>query len=228
MLRCLVTLLVPSIALVGAEWSWTWKPAAGAATPRADVCPFKYGKQWAYAVEIDDGPKWAYTFAVPFLAEYGYTDAPPGVIGGKAKPFVGGLAVIVNSVGANDTIVNWDDLKAMTAAGWGVLNHSFSHNGRSWGDEAGRLNDEQIKEDAFWSQALIAFGMGTNRAPTAYVYANGYMDYNRGGVLGQFGVRIGTRVGAAIPADVTSGEINWLDYGRNYLDEGTWSADQKG
>ena len=43
MLRCLVTLLIPSVALVGAEWSWTWKPAAGAAAPRAEVCPFKYG-----------------------------------------------------------------------------------------------------------------------------------------------------------------------------------------
>lgn len=228
MLRCLITLLVPSLTLVGAEWSWTWKLASGAGAPRAEICPYKYGKQWAYAVEIDDGPKWARTFAVPFLAEYGYTDAPPGVTGGKAQPFVGGLAVIVNAVGANDTIVNWDDLKAMTSAGWGVINHSLSHSGRSWGDEAGRLNDEQIKEDGFWSQALIAYGMGTNRAPTGYVYANGYMDYNRGGVLAGLGVRIATRVGGQTPADVTSGEINWLDYGRNYLDEGTWAADQKG
>ena len=226
MLRSLVVLLVPSLTLVGAEWSWSWKATASA--PRAEICPFKYGKQWAYAIEIDDGPKWAHPFAVPFLAEYTFTDAPPGVTGGKVQPFVGGLAVIVNAVGANDTIVNWDDLKAMSAAGWGVLNHSLSHSGRSWGDEAGRLSDEQIKEDGFWSQALIAHGMGTNRAPTGYVYANGYVDYNRRGVLAQLGVRIATRVGGQVPADVTTGEINWLDYGRNYLDEGPWAGDQKG
>lgn len=220
-------LLVPSATLVAAEWSWSWKPAAGAATPSAEICPFKYGKQWAYAVEIDDGPKWARTFAVPFLAEYHFTDAPPGVAGGKPQPFVGGLAVIVSAVGANDSVVNWDDLKAMTSAGWGVLNHSLNHSGRSWGDDAGRLTDDQIKEDAFWSQALIAQGLGTGRAPTGYVYANGYVDYNRGGILDQLGVHIGTRVGAPMPADVTSGDIAWLDFGRNYLDEGTWVADQK-
>lgn len=225
MSRSLVVLLVPSLALVGAEWSWTWK-ATGAA-PRAEMCPFKYGKQWAYAIEIDDGPKWARAFAVPFLAEYTYTDAPPGISGGKPRPFVGGLAVIVNAVGANE-IVNWDDLKAMTVAGWGVINHSLSHSGRSWGDEAGRLSDDQIKEDGFWSQALIAHGMGSHRAPTAYVYANGYVDYNRGGTLAGLGLRIATRVGGQTPADVTMGEINWLDYGRNYLDEGPWSRDQKG
>lgn len=226
MFRPLVLVFIPSLALVGAEWSWTWKATGGA--PRAEVCPFKYGKQWAYAIEIDDGPKWAATFAVQFLAEYAYTDAPPGVAGGKPQPFVGGIAVIVNAVGANSTIVNWDDLKAMTTAGWGVINHSLSHSGRSWGDEAGRLNDDQIMEDGFWSQALIAYGLGINRAPTGYVYANGYVDYNRGGVLPKLGVRIATRVGGKTPADVTTGEIDWLDYGRNYLDEGTWSADQKG
>lgn len=225
--RSILLLLATPFALIGAEWTWTWKPAGGAA-PQAELCPFKYGKQWAYAVEIDDGPKWARTFAVPFLAEYAFTDAPPGGKGGKAQPFVGGLAVIVNSVGANDASADWDDLKAMTAAGWGVINHSLAHNGRSWGDESGRLNDRQIAEDAFWSQALIAHGLGTGRAPTGYVYANGYMDYNRGGVLGRLGVRIATRVGGKTPADVTTGEIDWLDYGRNYLDEGPWAKDQQG
>ena len=228
MLRLLVLLSCPGLALVGAEWSWSWQPAAGAAAPRAELCPFKYGKRWAYAVEIDDGPKWARAFAVPFLAEHTYTDAPPGVAGGRPRPFVGGLAVIVNAVGANDAIVDWDDLKAMSAAGWGVLNHSLSHSGRSWGDEAGRLNDDQIREDGFWSQALIAYGLGTGRAPTGYVYANGYVDYNRGGALDRLGVRIATRVGGQTPADVTTGEVAWLDYGRTYLDEEPWARDGKG
>jgi hypothetical protein len=204
MLR-LVPMLFPALTLTAADWSWSWRPAAGAAVPQAEICPFKYGKQWSYAIEIDDGPKWAATFAVPFLAEYTYTDAPPGVAGGKMRPFVGGLAVIVNAVGANDTIVTWDDFKAMTAAGWGVLNHSLSHSGRSWGDESGRLTDEQIREDGFWSQALIAYGLGTGRAPTGYVYANGYVDYNRGGTLDRLGLRVATRVGGKTPADITTG-----------------------
>jgi hypothetical protein len=228
MLRSLAALLIPTAALLGAEWSWSWPVAAGAASPRAEICPFKYGKQWAYAIEIDDGPKWARSFAVPFLAEHHFTDAPPGVPGGKPRPFVGGIAVIVSTVGANAALVDWDDLAAMTAAGWGVINHSLNHAGRSWGDEAGRLSDAQVKEDGFWSQALLAVGMGTGRAPTAYVYANGYVDYNRGGLLASLGVSIATKVGGRVPTDVTRGEIAWLDFGRNYLDEGTWSKDQKG
>jgi len=228
MLRPFACLVLVGAAASGADWSWPLPSEVAAATPRIDICPFLYGKQWAYAIEIDDGPKWAGSFAVPFLAEYHFSDAPPGLQGGRQLPFVGGIAVIVSPVGANSAIVDWDDLKAMRAAGWGVLNHSLNHIGRSWGDDAGRLTTAQITEDGFWSQALLAYGMGTGRAPTGYVYANGYLDYNRGGILESLGLRIATRAGAPNPADVTHGDIAWLDFGRNYLDEGTWANEQKG
>ncbi len=226
---CMVSLLAACSDVGAADWAYSWNPAHGDKPPQAEICPFKYGKQWAYAIEIDDGPKWARGFAVPLLAGHGFTDAPPGVAGGKRLPFVGGIAVIVASTGANDATIDWNDLAAMRTAGWGVLNHSLTHSGRSWGDEAGRLSDAQVREDAYWSQALLAHGLD-GRAPTAAVYANGYTDYNRGGALAAVGIRIATRVGGSSPNDIVGQHagIQWMDYTRNYLDEGTWVNDAHG
>ncbi len=221
-LTLLMTALVP---LHAAEWSCA---IPGAPAAKAEVCTFKYGKEWAYAVEIDDGPKWARPFAVPFLAQYHWTDAPPGVKGGTQRPFVGGIAVIVGAINGSDQALSWADLDAMEQSGWGVINHSLSHNGRSWGDDKGRLSDDQVREDAFWSQAMLANGLASKRAPTACVYANGYTDYNRGGALAAVGIRIATRVSGSSPNDVTNPGVQWMDFNRNYLDEGPWKNDQKG
>ena len=37
----------------GATWSWEWG-AVGEQRPEVEVSPFLYGKQWGYAIEIDD------------------------------------------------------------------------------------------------------------------------------------------------------------------------------
>lgn len=222
--------LLPSLSLLSAalplsavEWTWTWKPAPGDKAPTATICPLKYGKSWAYAVELDDGPKWIRTFAVPFFAAYTYTDAPPGVAGGTKRPFVGGAAVIVAALGSNDATLNWEDLAALRTAGWGVLNHSMTHTGRSWGDDDGKLTDQQVADDAWWGQAILANGLG-GRAPTAAVYANGYTDYNRDGALEKVGIRIATRVSGSSPNNL-AGDVKWMDYNRNYLDEGAWTSE---
>jgi hypothetical protein len=158
MLLRLPLLLAAIIPASAAEWSWTWKPAPGDKSASASITACKYGKSWAYAVEIDDGPKWARSFAVPFLARHHFTDAPPGMAGGKALPFVGSVAAVASAVGFNDSNVNWDDLKALTEAGWGVMNHSFDHRGLHW-QESGKLNDREVADDAYWSQTILAAGL---------------------------------------------------------------------
>ncbi len=220
------TLLILALGANGgtAEWSWTWTPAAGDPLPSALITTFKYDKQWAYAVEFDDGPKWVRHFAVPFLASYGFTDAPPGVAGGRRLPFVGSVAAIIASTGFNSANVDWNDLRAMREAGWGVMNHSFDHRGYHW-DAKGRLDDRAVAEDAFWSQALFAAGLPDGRAPTGAVYANGYADYNRHDALAKVGIAIATRVGGSSTRDVTSPHVRWLDFPRNYLDDGVWVND---
>lgn len=220
----LLAALLPASA---AQWSYEWTPAPGDGPVSAAITPFKHGKSWAYAIEIDDGPKWVRTFAVPFLAGYHYTDAPPGVAGGKALPFVASVSAIAGSTGFNDANVNWDDLVALQQAGWGIMNHSFDHRGRSWDGPAGELSDEAVREDAFWSQAVFAAGLG-GRAPSGAVYANGYTDYNRHDALAKAGVGIATRVGGSSTRDVTSPAVKWLDFTRSYLDEGVWAKDNNG
>jgi hypothetical protein len=209
--------------LSAAEWSWSWTPAPDDRIPTAQVCTFKYGKTWAYAVEIDDGPKWVQSFAVPFLAKYYYSEAPPGVAGGQRQPFVGSASVIVGLTGNNDAALNWEDLKLLLEAGWGVMNHSFDHRAKGWSGPSALLSDSQALEDAFWSQAVLAGRLPGGRAPTAAVYANGYTDYNRNDALGSCGVGIATRVGGSSPRDVLSPRVNWMDFTRSYLDEKVWS-----
>jgi len=151
-------------SLSAAEWTWAWRPAPGEDKPPvAEICTLKFGKRWAYAIEIDDGPKWTASFAVGFLAHYHYTDAPPGVDGGAQRPFVGSAALIVGTIGNNHALLD---------SGWGVMNHSFNHRANDWGGESARLNDNQAIEDAFWSQALLAARLPGGHAPTGAVYAN--------------------------------------------------------
>jgi hypothetical protein len=219
----IISLWLLCIPVSAVEWSWTWPPGTGDQTPTAEICTFKYGKTWAYAIEIDDGPKWVRPFAVPFLADYHYTDAPPGVAGGNRRPFVGSIAVIVGSTGNNDSAANWDDLAALLQAGWSVMNHSFDHRANGWSGPAAQLTDQQAREDAFWSQAILAAKLPGGRAPTGAVYANGYTDYNRNDALAACGIGIATRVGGSSPRDVLSPKVKWMDFTRSYLDESVWS-----
>lgn len=222
------TALLLSVALYvpvsTAEWTWTWTPAAGEKQPQAAFTTFKYGKTWGYAIELDDGPTWVRSFAVPFLAEFGFTDAPPGVADGRRLPFVGGVAIIAGVTGYNDRNLSWDDCAALMAAGWGIINHSLDHRARSWGNPPAPLSDAEVVADAFWSQTLYAAHLPGGRAPTAVVYANGYTDYNRNGALAALGVAIGTRVGGGSTIDVTNPDVRWMDFPRSYLDEPMWSG----
>ncbi len=212
-----------TVSTAAADWSWTWQSGPADKTPTAEICTFKYAKTWAYAVEIDDGPKWVRTFAVPFLADYHYTDAPPGVPGGTRRPFVGSVAVIVASAGNNDAAANWADLAALIDAGWGVMNHSYDHRANGWSGPAAQLTDAQVRADAFWSQSILAAKLPGHRAPTGAVYANGYTDYNRNDALAACGIGIATRVGGSSPRDVHSPKVKWMDFTRSYLDEPVWS-----
>jgi hypothetical protein len=206
-----------------AEWIWSWKPAPEDPQPQVEVCPLKYGKKWAYAIEIDDGPKWVRPFAVPFLADYHYTEAPPGVPGGVRRPFIGSVSVIAGSVDNNDANLNGEDLRALIGSGWGVMNHSFDHRANGWSGPSAALNEQQAQEDAFWSQAVLASKLPGGRAPSGAVYANGYTEYNRADALAACGIIIATRVGGSSPRNVTGPATKWMDFTRSYLDEKVWS-----
>lgn len=202
------------------EWTWQWKPSANE-TPRAEVCPFRYGKEWAYSVEIDDGPVSTVTVSQPLLAEYAFTDAPPGVRDGHRMPFVGGAAIIGLRTGTpNNTFLSWDQLRELRSKGWSVLNHGYWHSGYSW-DPKGAITADQIRRELFWNQAVIAEELGPEAAPTHLVLPNGYTPY--AAHLREFGVRSASRVAGASAANTRAAGFKLEDLNRNYLDESVWA-----
>ncbi|HEY1067262.1 MAG TPA: polysaccharide deacetylase family protein [Pirellulales bacterium] len=203
------------------EWSWEWRPTQPETAPQVEVCPLKFDKKWAYAVEIDDGPSSTYTVALPLLAEFSFTDAPPGASGGRKQPFVGGAAVIVLRVdGGNDTFLSWDQLRDLEKRGWRTVNHSYWHKGNHW-DPKAALVEADVRRELFWSQAILAEGLEPNGAPTHFVYPNGYVIYEP--FLAAYGLRSSSRVGGTSKRRFSGEGVKWTDLDRNYLDEGVWS-----
>lgn len=210
--------LTATSALHAAEWSYSWPDAS---TPQGSVSPFLYGKSWAYCIEIDDNPATLASFAVDFFAHYQYTDAPPGVPGGTPRPFVGNAAIIVGSIGANSTNLNPDSIREIISKGWGVANHGYSHIGRTWGNPPEILTNEQIREELYWSQAILAYDYGNGRAPTHFIYPNGYTDYLK--YFAEFGFFSGSLVGGSGGRDLSTEKLNLRLLSRAYLDEGRWA-----
>lgn len=220
-----VILWFGAATLPAASWTWTWTPGAGE-KPTATVSPMKYGKKWGYTVELDDGNRETGMFAPGFFEQFKYTDAPPGVKGGQPMPVVGSYAIIAGSIGSNPTVMNWDDLRANLAKGWGVSSHSYYHKGKTYGNPPEILTPEQVREDLFWSQALFAQEIGSGRAPTHFVYPNGYKPYAE--FLKEFGFASGSLVGGSGSNNPAKGG-DLLLMPRAYLDEGAWTNQfQKG
>jgi len=113
------------------------------------VCPLKYEKKWAYAIELDDGTADTGQFAPRFFAQFQFADAPPGVGQGRRMPVVGSLALFPYCLEANPAILNFDQVREICSQGWAVANHSYAHKGRTWGDPPEVLTREQIREDLF-------------------------------------------------------------------------------
>lgn len=201
-------------------WTYTWTPGPGDIVPAADVCPLKYGKRWAYCVEIDDGPASTLAVSQPLLAQFTYTDAPPGVPGGAARPFVGGAAVFPLRLDTgNETFLSRQQLRELKSKGWAILNHSYSHSGNSWDPKAG-LTPSQFRNELYWSQAILAAEAGDGRSPTHFVYPNGYREYTS--YLKEFGFRSASRVAGKFP-HLANPSVDLLDMDRSYLDESVWS-----
>lgn len=219
-MRVLPMLLIGLLPVAGsaADWAWSWTPGTGEGVPAAAVTTFAYGKDWAYAIEIDDNPSTTRSFIAPFIAARGaWTDAPPALAGsGVRHAFVGTSGVIASKLGVNSAYLSAADLLTLRGLGWGVSNHSYWH---AWS-----LTDAQVREDGFWSQAVLAEALG-GRAPSSVIYANGLLDYDRDGWLAAHGMRVGTRVDSSRPVNVLSPSFDWRNVGRNVLDGSSWAYD---
>jgi hypothetical protein len=169
-------------------------------------------------VEIDDGPA-STLAAAALLANYHYTAAPPGVSGGAPRPFVGTAAHFVKRIGGNGSYLSFADLRALQAGGWGVCNHSYAHSGSGLSP----LTPEQIREDHFWSQTILATEVGRGRAPSHFVYANGWSGYagptaDDFSYFDEFGFRSATSTGGTSPRNLFSPTVAPRKFRRANLD----------
>ena len=202
------------------EWIFSWEPAKGEKTPTVIVCPLKYGKRWAYAVEIDDGPSTTATVVQPLLEQFGYSDAPPGIPGGKKLPFVGTAAIMAIRTDAdNDTFLSWAQIHGLESKGWAIASHSYWHSGYGWDSPKGELTPAQLRDELYWSQTIFASESAGKRSPSHFVYPNGYMAYKP--YLKEFGLLSSSRV-AGKPLNLLDPNADFEDVDRNYLDEGAW------
>lgn len=219
LLAVLMALTAPLLS--ANQWSLEWEPGPDeSAVLRTEICPLKFGKTWAYSVEIDDGATSTLTVAEPLLKRFEFTDAPPGVAGGRVRPFVGGAAIMmIRAATTNDGYMGIDRLKELENRGWSVINHSYWHAGNHWNPKE-RLPPEQFRRELFWSQALLAALVWNGRSDTHFVYPNG--DYNYREYLKEFGIRSAS--GGGSTRSVNGPAESFLGLARNWLDQGRWAS----
>ena len=86
------------------------------------ICPWKYGKRWVYSITYDEALADLHRFAIPMHEEYGIPGHVEVVVGQ-----MGEIRNIGNSSFNGYRHMNADGLRDLLARGWGVGNHSWSH-----------------------------------------------------------------------------------------------------
>ena len=86
------------------------------------ICPWKYGKRWVYSITYDEALADLHRFAIPMHEEYGIPGHVEVVVGQ-----MGEIRKIGNSSFNGYRHMNADELRDLLARGWGVGNHSWSH-----------------------------------------------------------------------------------------------------
>ena len=86
------------------------------------ICPWKYNKRWVYSITYDEALVDLHQFAIPIHEEYG--------IPGHVEVVVGQLGEVRNLGNSSYNgyrHMNGEELKDLLARGWGIGNHSWSH-----------------------------------------------------------------------------------------------------
>ena len=86
------------------------------------ISPWKYGKRWVYSITYDEALADLHRFAIPMHEEYGIPGHVEVVVGQ-----MGEVRNIGNSSFNGYRHMNADELRDLLARGWGVGNHSWSH-----------------------------------------------------------------------------------------------------
>jgi peptidoglycan/xylan/chitin deacetylase (PgdA/CDA1 family) len=89
---------------------------------KPSISPWKYGKKWVYSITFDEAVSDLHRFAIPILEEYN--------VPGHLEVVVGQMGQIRN-IGSSSLNgfkhMGSEELRDMLSRGWGVGNHSWSH-----------------------------------------------------------------------------------------------------
>ncbi|MFI1830521.1 polysaccharide deacetylase family protein [Streptomyces sp. NPDC020412] len=109
-------------------------------------------------VTFDDGYEGVHRYALPVLAEHGFA----------ATLFVstGWLRGAHDEGGALDTMLDWDQVRELAAAGTEIGGHTHSH------PQLDQLDDEQLWYETVRCRDLVADELGA--APRSFAYPYGY------------------------------------------------------
>src|SRR5437879_13743778 len=86
------------------------------------IAPWKYGKQWVYSITYDEALSELHRFAIPYHEEFGIPGHVEAVAG-----HIGQIRQLGQSSYNGFHHMGAGELRDLVARGWGVRNHSWSH-----------------------------------------------------------------------------------------------------
>lgn len=131
------------------------------------ICDWKYGKQWVYSVTYDEALSELHRFAIPYHEQFGIPGHVESVAGhiGKVRQLGQSSYNGFHHMGA-------EELRDLVSRGWGVGNHSWSHEliGPDMVDRELRQARE-VLEEAIGAPVLLYCAPGNNSNMSDHVLA---------------------------------------------------------
>ncbi len=122
------------------------------------ICDWKHGKRWVYSITYDEALVELHRFAVPYHEEFGIPGHVEAVAGhiGKVRQIGQSSYNGFHHMGA-------EGLRDLLARGWGVGNHSWSHEVIGPDDVDRELGDaKKLLEDAIGAPVPLYCAPGSN------------------------------------------------------------------
>jgi hypothetical protein len=122
------------------------------------LCDWKHGKRWVYSITYDEALEELHRFAVPYHEQLGIPGHVEAVAG-----HIGRVRQIGQSSYNGFHHMGPDGLRDLLARGWGVGNHSWSHEVIGPDDVQRELGDaKKLLEDAIGAPVVLYCAPGSN------------------------------------------------------------------
>ncbi len=153
-------------------------------TPQVDFTPLRFDKDFAYSFTFDDGSVWEYDVSYKILGGgvtpdgtthqgYYYTDGCGNDEVFRASIAINGFHILDEPFG--QTFMTWDQVKEIYDAGWGIINHGFSHCAYTCANYNKEVTDnvQIVKEKVGFEMTHFAIPSGDELGYTLPCFNNG-------------------------------------------------------